>query len=354
VADLRGLAFASLGDARRRQREWAAAASAFAWAALLRTAGPTSPALAAEAIELEALLRRDQGDLEAALALFDEAAELHGDGDADLADPHLPARIDVHRAWCLQELGRVDEAAALLTSAERLAAEAEAPPDLHLAIRLGRIASAIAAGRRREAIEAIEAIESIERTAAMAAMAATAATAAMAATVAAAAPPETVPDVPLARLWLGLQATRLHGDATPLRQALAAFPRPGEVPGGHGVPAATAILTLVEGSLPTDGTPAAGTRGARKGKARPRPAEALADLALLIPCLEADDMSRDAVAIVLLYIDAYKSGSLTRATSCRFRDELERTAQPSLYWWRSAAAPVVPGALAGARGKERG
>jgi tetratricopeptide (TPR) repeat protein len=332
VADLRGLAFARLGDARRRQREWAAATSAFARAALLRDAGPTSPALAAEAIELEALLRRDQGDLAAALALFDEAADLHGDGDADLADPVLPARIDVHRAWCLHASGQVDDAAAMLASAERLAAAGGAPPDLDLAIRLGKVAMALALGRRHEANPPTTSIAMIAATTAPAA-----------------------PDEPLARLWLSLQAMTLYGDAMPLRQALAAFQEAGEVP-AHGMEVATAVLALVESGLPADGTVAPGTRLGRKTKARARvqPPDALADLAQLLPWLKADDMTQDAVTIVLLYIDAYKSGILTRATSCRFRDELERTAQPSLYWWRSAVGPALPGARSGVRGKERG
>jgi hypothetical protein len=148
VQDLRALGFVRLGDARRILGELASAANAFDTAKSLRLAGTGDPALEAEALTLEALLRRDQGRLaDASLllahahAIYSGADPLHGDPEA--ADPHQAALALAHRAWCLHHLGQPGPADALLVEAERLL-DPERAPALLLAVRLGRVATAIA------------------------------------------------------------------------------------------------------------------------------------------------------------------------------------------------------------------
>jgi tetratricopeptide (TPR) repeat protein len=148
VRDLRALAFARLGDARRAMGELTSAGHAFESARSLSQAGTGDPALEAELLTLEALLRRDQRRLVEASQLLDRAyaidtGAVRHRGDSVAADPQRAARILAHRAWCLHHLGQPGPAAALLAEAERLA-DPERSPGLLLAVRLGRAWTAIA------------------------------------------------------------------------------------------------------------------------------------------------------------------------------------------------------------------
>jgi hypothetical protein len=153
VHDLRALASARLGDARRRLGEPISAGHAFDSARTLRLAGTGSPALEAEALLLEALLRRDQHRLAEATLLLDRAYRIHAGADgADGAgrDRRDPEAIDrqaagralAHRAWCLHHLGQFAAADALLEEADRLVDQARAP-DLLLRIHLGSVWTAV-------------------------------------------------------------------------------------------------------------------------------------------------------------------------------------------------------------------
>jgi hypothetical protein len=148
VRDLRALAFARLGDARRAMGELMSAGHALESARSLLQAGTGDPALEAELLILEALLRRDQRRLAEATLLLDRAYTIDASAarrrtDSVAADPQRAARILAHRAWCLHHLGQPGPAAALLAEAERLA-DPERSPALLLAVRLGRVWTAIA------------------------------------------------------------------------------------------------------------------------------------------------------------------------------------------------------------------
>jgi hypothetical protein len=147
VRDLQAVAFARLGDARRALGELTSAGHALDSARSLFEAGTGDPALEAELLTLEALLRRDQRRLSEASLLLDRAYAIDSGADRrrGAADPHRAGRALAHRAWCLHHLGQPGPAVALLAEAERLV-DPERSPDLLLAVRLGRIWTAIALG----------------------------------------------------------------------------------------------------------------------------------------------------------------------------------------------------------------
>ena len=148
VRDLRASSFARLGDARRAMGELVSAGHAFATARSLLLAGTGDPGLEAEVLTLEALLRRDQHRLAEAEVLLDRACALCAGTDRlrggnGMVDSQLVVRALTHRAWCLHHLGHPRRADVLLAEAERLA-DAERFPALRLAVRLGRVWTAVA------------------------------------------------------------------------------------------------------------------------------------------------------------------------------------------------------------------
>lgn len=148
--DLRALGHAYLGNARRRLRELHAAGDAFDAARRWRDRGTGSAAVEAEALVLEALLRRDRHRLPEALALLDRAYELYSaggpDADPEAAEAHLAGRVRAHQAWCLYHGGQPRAAVPLLEEAALLV-DREREPRLTLAVRHGQAAAAVLLGR---------------------------------------------------------------------------------------------------------------------------------------------------------------------------------------------------------------
>jgi tetratricopeptide (TPR) repeat protein len=168
VCDLRALAHAHLGNARRRVGERLAAGDAFDSARRLRAAGTGYAAVEAEALELEALLRRDQYQLSEALALLDRAYQIYrGEGpapdDPEAVEPHLAGRVRAHQAWCCYHSGQVERALPLLEDAEGLV-ERDREPRILLAAYHGHAWAATVLGRFGEAEKALRlAIELAEQ-----------------------------------------------------------------------------------------------------------------------------------------------------------------------------------------------
>src|ERR1700726_2494404 len=129
--DLGALSFCSLGNAGRALREPHGAADAFDAARALLLAGTGDPAIAAEALAVEARLLRDRRELAKAAALLECVEAIYaaagglGEGAEgavlDDGDPERAAKARLHRAWCIYHLGRAEEARGLLErTAEQL------------------------------------------------------------------------------------------------------------------------------------------------------------------------------------------------------------------------------------------
>jgi hypothetical protein len=167
IEDLAALALACLGDARREMGELAAANDAFDQARERRAAGTEGPSIEAEILSLEALLRRDERRLEAAIGLLGRVHEICTEQDEteeDAYDPHLGGAALVHQAWCLYHLGRKDAALTTLDGAEGLL-QTDREPSLLLALRSGRVRGLLslgqldaAAARLGEALQLAEAL----------------------------------------------------------------------------------------------------------------------------------------------------------------------------------------------------
>jgi tetratricopeptide (TPR) repeat protein len=168
VCDLRALAHAHLGNARRQLGERLAAGDAFASARRLRAAGTGYAAVEAEALELEALLRRDQHRLLEAVALLDRAYQIYrGEGsapvDPEAIEPHLAGRVRAHQAWCCYHAGQLERALHLLEDAEGLVDRGREPRIL-LAVYHGHVWAATLLERFGEAESALRlAIELAEQ-----------------------------------------------------------------------------------------------------------------------------------------------------------------------------------------------
>jgi len=149
IRDLQALSFCYLGNAWRALREPHGAADAFAAARALLLAGTGDPAIAAEALALEARLLRDRRELAKAAALLDRVEAIYAvagsDGKGaegvegasrDVGDPERAAKARLHRAWCIYHLGRIEEARALLArTGEQL--DERRQPRAALAVRCG-------------------------------------------------------------------------------------------------------------------------------------------------------------------------------------------------------------------------
>jgi tetratricopeptide (TPR) repeat protein len=155
VSDLRALAHAHLGDARRCLGELAAAADAFATAERFRAGGTGYAAVEADVLTREALLRRDRHQLSEAVALLDRAYAIYrGEGlpavDPEAVEPHLAGRVRTQQAWCRYHAGQPELALTLLAEAESLVDRAR-EPRLLLAVHHGQVWAAILLGRLGEA-----------------------------------------------------------------------------------------------------------------------------------------------------------------------------------------------------------
>ena len=158
IRDLQALSLCYLGNAWRALREPHGAADAFDAARALLAAGTGDPAIAAEALALEARLLRDRRELAQAAAMLDRVEAIYGgaggpgegaeraEGAAlEDADPERAGQARLHRAWCIYHLGRVDEARDLL---ERTAGQLDAgrQPRSALAVRCGLAWCALSLG----------------------------------------------------------------------------------------------------------------------------------------------------------------------------------------------------------------
>jgi tetratricopeptide (TPR) repeat protein len=321
VSDLRSLALAHLGDARRALGELQGARDAVESARTARAAGTGFPAVEAEALALEALLLRDERRLGEAAALLERVHAIYagGTGEAamlldrahaiysgaaggkaeggerEAAEPHLAGRALAHQAWCLHHLGQPEAATAALGEAARLIEEAR-EPRLALAVRHGRVWSALARGRFEEAESLFpKAMELAAR--------------------------------------LGDEAVRLR-----LLQAEARL----EAAGGEWGPVVKTLRAAFEGFVELDqGVDASlalldlGALYAATGDG-----EALARLAAdeaFLP-FSASDTNRITWPVMLLFQEACRDNRLTRELARHLASMLEKQRRPSLAWW---AAPAI-------------
>jgi hypothetical protein len=126
VRDLRALALACLGNARRLLREPGGAADAFAAARVERQAGTGDPAVEAEVLVQEALLLRDQEQFAAASGLLERASECLAEGGrsgGDAGRVELRALIvcALHESCCAYLAGDADRNLAIVREAAALA-----------------------------------------------------------------------------------------------------------------------------------------------------------------------------------------------------------------------------------------
>ncbi len=163
VADLRALACAHLGNARRVLSEIHSAGDAFRDAhAHLRRGGTGDPRIEAEVLSLEASLRRDERRFADALALLDRIIAIYTSHHPELRDLHLAGRALVNRAVTLEESG--DVAAAIL--ALRQAApwiDEERDPRLILCLKHNLILYLPAVGLHQEAAALLAEVKELAR-----------------------------------------------------------------------------------------------------------------------------------------------------------------------------------------------
>jgi tetratricopeptide (TPR) repeat protein len=302
VRDLRALAFARLGDARRALGELLSAGHAFDSARSLFLAGTGDPALEAELLTLEALLRRDRRRLAEASLLLDRAYAIDSGaaprrGDSVAADPQRAGRALAHRAWCLHHLGQPGPAAALLAEAERLA-DPERSPSLLLAVRLGRVWTAIA-----------------------------------------------LADLPLAetRLTIADQLAARLGDLPArlrLRRAEAAIAGARDRRGPTEQSLLDAARGFVQADLGCDAALAFLDLAAlyhEQGAG-----DSLRQLAAeVLPVFSARDLERDAFQALLRFQDACAADRLTTELLRQLAARIEDTRAPSLAWWSAAPTPLA-------------
>jgi tetratricopeptide (TPR) repeat protein len=155
VQDLRAVSYAYLGNACRLLGELESAERAFDASRALRDEGTGYPSVEAEALALEALLRRDQHRLDAAVDLLERVHAIHTSSewhlaDPDAADPHRAGEALLQKAWCVYHLGRQEVAQSLLEQAGSLL-DAQRQPRLERARRCGLVWCALMLDRLDEA-----------------------------------------------------------------------------------------------------------------------------------------------------------------------------------------------------------
>jgi tetratricopeptide (TPR) repeat protein len=297
VCDLRALAFAYLGDARRELGELGGARDAVESGRTARVSGTGAPAIEAEALALEALLLRDERRLGEAAALLERAYALctgaaggEGErGDPEAVDAHLAGRALAHRAWCVYHLGRHDTARALLAEASVLVDPAR-EPGLKLAILHGEIWCAITLAQFEEAEALVDPADQVA------------------------------------------VAAGVEGDRLRLRRAWA---RAELGLGEHGPAEATLREMLhrcVEGNLGIDGALALlDLASLYLGQGN---AEAVAQLADEVFCLvSCGNVAREEMAELLLVQQACEQRKLTCELVRELAQLIERRRRPSLAWW---------------------
>ena len=135
VMDLRALAFAYLGNARRVVGELRSADEAFYDAHYYFRHGGTGNALVEAEIQgLEASLRSAERRFKEALDLLDHAIATYSAGDGDAPDLHLTGRSLISKAYTLQQMGESSESIAMLKEASKLI-DPEREPRLQLILK---------------------------------------------------------------------------------------------------------------------------------------------------------------------------------------------------------------------------
>jgi hypothetical protein len=151
VADLRALAFAYLGNARRVLNELQSADNAFHEAhAQLRRSGTGDPRVEAEILDLEASLRRDQRRFGESLDLIERVVAAYTSDDPALRDHHLAGQSLIKKAFTLEEMGEVERAIPVLGEAALLIVE-ERDPRLVLILKQNLIWFLPQTGKTEEA-----------------------------------------------------------------------------------------------------------------------------------------------------------------------------------------------------------
>ena len=151
VMDLRALAFAYLGNARRVLGELKSADDAFHEAhSHLRRSGTGNPRVEAEILDLEASLRSAERRFGETLNLLDQVVATFTSEDLEIRDYHRAGHALVNRAYTLEQLGDVEQAIAVLREAAPLIVE-ERDPRLVLCLKHNLLWFLPAAGRVQEA-----------------------------------------------------------------------------------------------------------------------------------------------------------------------------------------------------------
>jgi len=153
VMDLRALAFAYLGNARRVLGELQSADDAFHEAhSHLRRSGTGNQRIEAEVLQLEASLRQAERRFGAALELLDRVVATYTSEDTEVQDFHLAGQALIKKAYTLEQMGDVEEAIPLLREAAPLIVE-NRDPRLILCLKHNLVWFLSAAGRSQEAEE---------------------------------------------------------------------------------------------------------------------------------------------------------------------------------------------------------
>jgi len=151
VTDLRALAFAYLGNARRVIGELRSAEDAFYEAhSHFRASGTGNPRIEAEILDLEASLRRDQRRFEEALELLRQVIAIYTSEDPEVQDLHLAGQALVKKAYTLEQLGEVQQAITVLREAEPMIVR-DRDPHLVLSLKHNLILALAGVGRNQEA-----------------------------------------------------------------------------------------------------------------------------------------------------------------------------------------------------------
>jgi tetratricopeptide (TPR) repeat protein len=305
IRDLHALSFCYLGNAWRALRELHGAADAFDAARALLLAGTGDPAIAAEALALEARLLRDRRELAQAAALLDRVEAIYGAAGAlgegaegavrDDGDSERAAKARLHRAWCLYHLGRVDEARDLL---ERTAGQLDArrQPRLALAVRSGLAWCALSLGAPDTEARLAAAIQLAGQVG---------------------------DDADRLRLRRAeARADLATGERGLAEQALRAAAA-GFIERDLGVDAALSFLDLAALYL-------------REGAQQSIFQQLSADL---LPVFFYSEVGRQAMAFLLWFQQACETGKLTPGIIASVAQAVEGQRQPSLAWW---SAPEIP------------
>jgi tetratricopeptide (TPR) repeat protein len=151
VMDLRALAFAYLGNARRVVNELQSANDAFFEArSHLRRSGTGNPRVEAEIFDLEASLRDSERRFDEALGLLEKVVATFTSEDPEVRDLHLAGQALVKKARTLEQMGDVEQAITVLREGAPLVDE-KRDPRLVLCLKHNLVLFLSSAGKSQEA-----------------------------------------------------------------------------------------------------------------------------------------------------------------------------------------------------------